>query len=123
MTAMLKSLRFIPLCVLIFTGGASAAHVVAAKSSDNSLVSYSKVIRDVIDNQLGDVSDIYEGKACLVRLGFSRDATVLYSVAYDGDSDLCNNVISAIHSIKKFPPFPSEMVYQSLRDCTIDFKL
>lgn len=155
---MLKSLRFIPLCVLIFSGYAFAedygnhssdsdaakrvaAEVAAAKAaaafgvddlfsdfksgvngskSGVGVGSYTMVIRDVIKNRLGDSLDIYKGKKCLVKIGLLRDGTVVYVVDYAGDSDLCNTVTLAVRGIK-FPPPPSEHIYQAVKDGILDF--
>lgn len=163
--AMLKSLRFLPLCVLIFSGyalahehgnpssdsyaskraavEASAAKVAAASGvddllsdlksgaiksksgvrgskSDSALVSYLNVVRNRVMKQLGDSLDIYKGKKCAVKVGFSRDGTVIYAVDYAGDSEFCNTVTLAIRSIK-FPPPPSEHIYQLVKDGIFDF--
>ncbi|EEN2096133.1 hypothetical protein G5H88_001467 [Salmonella enterica subsp. enterica serovar Florida] len=162
---MLKSLRFLPLCVLIFSGyalahehgnpssdsyaskraavEASAAKVAAASGvddllsdlksgaiksksgvrgskSDSALVSYLNVVRNRVMKQLGDSLDIYKGKKCSVKVGFSRDGTVIYAVDYAGDSEFCNTVTLAIRNIK-FPPPPSEHIYQLVKDGIFDF--
>ncbi|EKY5349957.1 hypothetical protein QFV92_000435 [Salmonella enterica] len=150
---MLKSLRFIPLCVLILSGYAfaedsgnhssdsdaakrAAAKAAAASGVDDLLSdlksgvngsksgvgvgSYAMVIRDVIKNRLGDSLDIYKGKKCLVKIGLLRDGTVIYAVDYAGDFDLCNTVTLAVRGIK-FPPPPSEHIYQAVKDGILDF--
>lgn len=156
---MLKSLRFLPLCILIFSGYALAddygnpssgsyaskrAAVQAAalgvddflsdlksgaiksksgvrgSKSDSALVSYLNVVRNRVMKQLGDSLDMYKGKKCAVKVGFSRDGTVIYAVDYAGDSEFCNTVTLAIRSIK-FPPPPSEHIYQVVKDSILDF--
>lgn len=157
--AMLKSLRFLPLCILVFSGyvladdygnpslGSYASKRAAVQSaasgvddllsdlksgaiksksgvrgskSDSALVSYLNVVRNRVMNQLGDSLDIYKGKKCAVKVGFSRDGTVIYAVDYAGDSEFCNTVTLAIRSIK-FPPPPSEHIYQLVKDGIFDF--
>ncbi|ENG8266765.1 cell envelope integrity protein TolA [Salmonella enterica] len=163
---MLKSLRFIPLCVLIFSGyvfaedsdnsssnsdaAKRAAEAVAAKAAaasgvddllsdlksgvnkpksdvkkfkpDASFFSYVKVIQNEIKNQLGDSLEIYKGMTCSMKVGLLRDGTITYAVDYSGDADFCNTVMSAVRSIKKFPPPPSEQTYQAVKDFTLYFK-
>lgn len=89
---------------------------------DAAFFSYLNVIRNEIKNQLGDSLEIYKGMTCSMKVGLSRDGTVLYAVENGGDADLCNNAIDAVHRIKKFPSPPSDRVYQTVRDFTIDFK-
>lgn len=158
--AMLKSLRFLPLCLLVFSGYALAddygnpssdsyaskrAAVQAAASgvddllsdlksgvngvrvskskSDADSFSYVKVVRNEIQNQLGDSLKLYKGMTCSIRVGLLRDGTIIYAVDFSGDSNLCNTVISAVRSIKKFPPPPSEQIYQDVKDFTLHLKL
>ncbi|EQA0781893.1 cell envelope integrity protein TolA [Salmonella enterica subsp. enterica serovar Berta] len=157
---MLKSLRFIPLCILVFSGYALAheqgnlssdsyaskrAAVQAAASgvddllsdlksgvngvrvskskSDADSFSYVKVVRNEIQNQLGDSLKLYKGMTCSIRVGLLRDGTIIYAVDFSGDSNLCNTVMSAVRSIKKFPPPPSEQIYQDVKDFTLHLKL
>ncbi|HAF2458093.1 TPA: cell envelope integrity protein TolA [Salmonella enterica] len=157
---MLKSLRFLPLCLLVFSGYALAddygnpssdsyaskrAAVQAAASgvddllsdlksgvngvrvskskSDADSFSYVKVVRNEIQNQLGDSLKLYKGMTCSIRVGLLRDGTIIYAVDFSGDSNLCNTVISAVRSIKKFPPPPSEQIYQDVKDFTLHLKL
>lgn len=110
--SMLKSLRFLPLCVLFLSGYVFA----------DGLSSYAKVIHDVVVNQISDSLDMYKGKSCSVRIGLSRDGTVLYAVDDGGDYGLCNTVVLALHSVKRFPPPPSEQIYQKIKYATFDFK-
>ncbi|EOF5131495.1 cell envelope integrity protein TolA [Salmonella enterica] len=141
---MLKSLRFIPLCVLIFSVYASAADTdtsgaddflsalksggiksvsgVKKSTSDVGVVSYIEFIRDEIKNQLGDSLEMYKGMTCSLKVGLLRDGTIIYSVYYSGDADFCNTVIASVRSIKKFSPPPSEQVYQAVKDFTLQFK-
>lgn len=158
--AMLKSLRFLPLCVLVFSGYALAddygnpssgsyaskrAAVQAAASgvddflsdlkfgvngvrvskskSDADSFSYVNVVRNEIENQLGDSLKTYKGMTCSIRVGLLRDGTIIYAVDFSGDSNLCNTVMSAVRSIKKFPPPPSEQIYQDVKDFTLHLKL
>ncbi|EAA6844775.1 cell envelope integrity protein TolA [Salmonella enterica subsp. enterica] len=157
---MLKSLRFLPLCLLVFSGYALAddygnpssdsyaskrAAVQAAASgvddllsdlksgvngvrvskskSDADSFSYVKVVRNEIQNQLGDSLKLYKGMTCSIRVGLLRDGTIIYAVDFSGDSNLCNTVMSAVRSIKKFPPPPSEQIYQDVKDFTLHLKL
>ncbi|ELG3530556.1 cell envelope integrity protein TolA [Salmonella enterica] len=146
---MLKSLRFLPLCVLVFSGYAfaheqdnsssdgdvfkrAAVLAAAAKSSVSDVkksgfhvaeTSYIEVIRNEIKNQLGDSLEIYKGMTCSMRVGLLRDGTIIYAVDYSGDSNFCNTAISAVRSVKKFPPPPSEQIYQDVKDFTLHFKL
>lgn len=158
--AMLKSLRFLPLFVLVFSGyaladdyGNSSSDSYASKrdafqaaasgvddllsdlkfgvngvrvsksKSDADSFSYVKVVRNEIQNQLGDSLKLYKGMTCSIRVGLLRDGTIIYAVDFSGDSNLCNTVISAVHSIKKFPPPPSEQIYQDVKDFTLHLKL
>ncbi|EBJ9252724.1 cell envelope integrity protein TolA [Salmonella enterica] len=157
---MLKSLRFLPLCLLVFSGYALAddygnpssdsyaskrAAVQAAASgvddllsdlksgvngirvskskSDADSFSYVKVVRNEIQNQLGDSLKLYKGMTCSIRVGLLRDGTIIYAVDFSGDSNLCNTVMSAVRSIKKFPSPPSEQIYQDVKDFTLHLKL
>ncbi|ENE8565378.1 cell envelope integrity protein TolA [Salmonella enterica] len=127
----LKSLRFLPLCVLILSGYAFADSGNSSLDSDAAkrptvrsvvdISSYVRVIFDLIKNQFDD-SSMYKGKVCSIKLGLSRDGTVLYAVDDGGDTDLCTNAIEAIRRIKKFPSPPSDRIYQSFKDCTLDFR-
>ncbi|MDJ3785121.1 TonB C-terminal domain-containing protein [Salmonella enterica] len=133
MAAMLKSLRFIPFCVLILSGYAFADDYgdsdsekgvfPEARLSDIDISPYVRVVFDTIKNQMVSSLEFYHGKACTIKLGLSRDGTILYAVDDGGEPDFCNAVILAIRSVKKFPPPPSERIYQSIRDCTLDFKV
>ncbi|ENQ4873222.1 cell envelope integrity protein TolA [Salmonella enterica] len=146
---MLKSLRFLPLCVLIFSGYAlsheqgnpssdsyaskrAAVLAAAAKAGVSDMkksgsrvadTSYIEVVRNEIQNQLGDSLEIYKGMTCSMKVGLLRDGTIIYAVDYSGDSNFCNAAISAVRSVKKFPPPPSEQVYQDVKDFTLHFKL
>lgn len=146
---MLKSLRFLPLCVLVFSGYAladdygnpssdsyaskrDAVLAAAAKAGVSDLkksgscvadTSYIEVVRNEIQNQLGDSLEIYKGMTCSMKVGLLRDGTIIYAVDYSGDSNFCNAAISAVRSVKKFPPPPSEQVYQDVKDFTLHFKL
>lgn len=129
---MLKSLRFIPLCVLIFSGYAFSGDYgdksekstfPDANLSGVDISPYVRVMFDTIKNQMVNSLDLYHGKACTIKLGLSRDGTVLYAVDDGGEHDFCNAAILAIRSVKKFPTPPSEQIYQSIRDCTLDFKV
>lgn len=160
---MLKSLRFIPLFVMILSGyafadeqgnpssdtdainraavqaaaaKAAAAKAAAAKAAadlhghlrsevikpDSVLSSYVTLIRNIIQNNFADSLDIYKGKSCTIKVGLSRDGTVLYAVDYGGDAGLCNTVALSIRNIEKFPSPPSEQIYQKMKDFKLDFK-
>ncbi|HFE7488157.1 TPA: cell envelope integrity protein TolA [Salmonella enterica subsp. enterica serovar Newport] len=145
---MLKSLRFIPLCVLILSGYAFAedsgnhssdsdaskrAVVLAAAAkvavsdvkspeTNSALVSYLKLIRNGIKKQLGDSLEIYKGKRCVLRMHLARDGFVSGISIEGGSSDLCNASIDAIHRIKKFPAPSSDAVYQKIKDSHLEFK-
>lgn len=148
---MLKSLRFIPLCILVFSGYALAheqgnpssdsyaskrAAVLAAAAkagvsdvkeskskSDSALVSYLKLIQNEIKNQLGDSLEIYKGKQCVLRMHLARDGLVSGVSIEGGSSDLCNASIDAVRRIKKFPAPPSDVIYQKIKDALLDFNL
>ncbi|EGC1288364.1 cell envelope integrity protein TolA [Salmonella enterica] len=146
---MLKSLRFLPLCVLVFSGYALAheqgnpssdsyaskrAAVLAAAAkagvsdvkeskSDSALVSYLKLIQNEIKNQLGDSLEIYKGKQCVLRMHLARDGLVSGVSIEGGSSDLCNASIDAVRRIKKFPAPPSDVIYQKIKDALLDFNL
>ncbi|HCS4145502.1 TPA: cell envelope integrity protein TolA [Salmonella enterica] len=146
---MLKSLRFLPLCVLVFSGYAlaheqgnpssdsyaskrAAVLVAAAKAgvsdvkeskSDSALVSYLKLIQNEIKNQLGDSLEIYKGKQCVLRMHLARDGLVSGFSIEGGSSDLCNASIDAVRRIKKFPAPPSDVIYQKIKDALLDFNL
>lgn len=135
---MLKSFRFLPLCVLVFSGYA-LAYDYGNPSSDSdvmnrstinnssgvsgaSIASYAQVISEVIKYHMSDLSGIYKGKSCILKIGLSRDGTVLYVVDDGGDAGLCNTVVSVVRSIKKFPPPTSEPLYQIFKDARLDFR-
>lgn len=146
---MLKSLRFLPLCVLIFSGYALAheqgnpssdsyvskrAAVLAAAAkagvsdvkeskSDSALDSYLKLIQNEIKNQLGDSLEIYKGKQCVLRMHLARDGLVSGVSIEGGSSDLCNASIDAVRRIKKFSAPPSDVIYQKIKDVLLDFNL
>lgn len=143
---MLKSLRFIPLCVLIFSGYAFAddygnhssdsdaakrAAVLAAAAkaktavpeTNSALVSYLKLIQNGIKKQLGDSLEIYKGKKCVLRMHLARDGLVSGISIEGGSSDLCNASIDAVRRIKKFPAPPSDAIYQKIKDSLLDFNL
>ncbi|EBR3742801.1 cell envelope integrity protein TolA [Salmonella enterica] len=125
--AMLKSIHFISFCVLLFSVQVFADSYNSSLNSDStkSLVgisSYLSVIRNEIKNQLGDSLEIYKGMICSIKIGLLRDGTIIYVVYYSGDSDLCNTVMSAVRSIKKFPSPPSEQLYQAVKDFTLDIR-
>ncbi|ELS5097663.1 cell envelope integrity protein TolA [Salmonella enterica] len=146
---MLKSLQFIPLCILVFSGYALAheqgnpssdsyaskrAAVLAAAAkagvsdvkeskSDSALVSYLKLIQNEIKNQLGDSLEIYKGKQCVLRMHLARDGLVSGVSIEGGSSDLCNASIDAVRRIKKFPAPPSDVIYQKIKDTLLDFNL
>ncbi|EDC3198344.1 cell envelope integrity protein TolA [Salmonella enterica] len=146
---MLKSLRFLPLCVLIFSGYAlaheqgnlssdsyaskrDAVLAAAAKAgvsdvkesnSDSALVSYLKLIQNEIKNQLGDSLEIYKGKQCVLRMHLARDGLVSGVSVEGGSSDLCNASIDAVRRIKKFPAPSSDVIYQKIKDVLLDFNL
>ncbi|EBX1966664.1 cell envelope integrity protein TolA [Salmonella enterica subsp. enterica serovar Javiana] len=129
MSAMLKSLRFIPLCVLILSGYALADGYDNASSDSNlskrstvDVSSYARLIHDLVKNQMSDSLDFYKGKSCSVKIDLSSDGTIIYAVENAGDSGLCSAVVLAFHSIKRFPPPPSEQIYQKIRHATLDFK-
>ncbi|EJL3974887.1 cell envelope integrity protein TolA [Salmonella enterica subsp. enterica serovar Braenderup] len=146
---MLKSLRFIPFFVLIFSGytfadgydnassnsnvakraavlaaaaNASVSNVKESKS-DSALVSYLKLIQDEIKNQLGDSLEMYKGKQCVLRMHLARDGLVSGVSVEGGSSDLCNASIDAVRRIKKFPAPPSDVIYQKIKDALLDFNL
>ncbi|HFE7490437.1 TPA: cell envelope integrity protein TolA [Salmonella enterica subsp. enterica serovar Newport] len=162
---MLKSLRFIPLCVLILSGYAFAedsgnhssdsdaakrvAVEAAAASGVDDLLSdlksgvngvnkpnvnnssgvsgaaisaYARVISETIKYHMADSLDIYQGKSCTIKIGLSRDGTVLYAVDDGGNAGLCNTALLSVQSIKKFPPPTSETLYQVFKDFRLDFK-
>ncbi|EHF4788069.1 cell envelope integrity protein TolA [Salmonella enterica] len=138
---MLKSIHFISFCVLLFSVQVFADSYNSSLNSDStkslsynsslnsdstkSLVgisSYLSVIRNEIKNQLGDSLEIYKGMICSIKIGLLRDGTIIYVVYYSGDSDLCNTVMSAVRSIKKFPSPPSEQLYQAVKDFTLDIR-
>ncbi|EHQ4620416.1 cell envelope integrity protein TolA [Salmonella enterica] len=146
---MLKSLRFLTLCVLIFSGYALSheqgnpssdsyaskrASVLAAAAkagvsdvkeskSDSALVSYLKLIQNEIKNQLGDSLEIYKGKQCVLRMHLARDGLVSGVSVEGGSSDLCNASIDAVRRIKKFPAPSSDVIYQKIKDVRLDFNL
>ncbi|ELM4216613.1 hypothetical protein RYG71_000718 [Salmonella enterica] len=135
---MLKSLRFIPLCVLIFSGYAFAddygnssldSDAMNRSAIDNSsgvsgasISSYAQVISEVIKYHMADSLGIYKGKSCILKIGLSRDGTVLYVVDDGGDVGLCNTAVSVVRSIKNFPPPTSEPLYQIFKDARLDFR-
>ncbi|EDK4040419.1 hypothetical protein GF271_00035 [Salmonella enterica subsp. enterica serovar Newport] len=137
--AMLKSLWFIPLCVLILSGyvfaddyanhssNSDVAKSTTVKNSSGvsgvSISAYAQVITEVIKYHMADSLDIYKGKSCILKIGLSRDGTVLYVVDDGGDSGLCNTAVLAVHSIKKFPPPTSDSLYQVFKDATLNFRL
>ncbi|EBX0726885.1 cell envelope integrity protein TolA [Salmonella enterica subsp. enterica serovar Virchow] len=145
MAEMLKSLRFIPLCVLILSGyafaedygnhssdsdvakrvavlAAAAKAKTAVPDADSALVSYLRLIQNGIKKQLGDSLEIYKGKQCVLKMHLARDGFVSGISAEGGSSDLCNASIDAIHRIKKFPAPPSDAVYQKIKDSHLEFK-
>ncbi|HFE7524549.1 TPA: cell envelope integrity TolA C-terminal domain-containing protein [Salmonella enterica subsp. enterica serovar Newport] len=90
--------------------------------SKNDTSNYVRTIQHAILNNAGGIFDNYKGKQCILRIHLSRDGSLSGVNIEGGAPDLCNEVLDIMHGIKKFPPPPSEVVYQKIKDSKLSFK-
>lgn len=98
-------------------------------SNNTSLVSgddisnYARIIRDIIQNKVGGLFDNYKGKQCILVIHLSPDGSLSGFNTESGAPDLCSKLSDVMRSIKKFPPPPSDAVYQKIKDAKLGFNL
>ncbi|EGJ5261056.1 hypothetical protein IM977_004005 [Salmonella enterica subsp. enterica serovar Typhimurium] len=90
--------------------------------SRNDLSNYARVIQHTIQNKAGGIFNNYKGKQCVLRMHLSRDGSLSAVNIEGGSPDLCDEVLNIMHGIKKFPPPPSDFVYQKIKDGKLSFK-
>ncbi|HDC2544695.1 TPA: hypothetical protein O7139_002100 [Salmonella enterica] len=91
--------------------------------SRNDFTNYARIIQQTIQNKAGGIFNNYKGKQCVLRMHLSRDGFLSAVNIEGGATDLCNEVLDIMHGIKKFPPPPSDIVYQKIKDSKLSFKL
>lgn len=116
----LKVFRLVPFCLLLLAGNVFAASNGASGVEINN---YAKVLRDTVQVKIAGVVNKYKGKQCVLSIHLARDGSLSGFNIEGGAPDFCNNVSEVMHGIKKFPPPPSEPIYQIFKDARLDFKL
>ncbi|EFQ5902196.1 hypothetical protein HZX00_003297 [Salmonella enterica] len=91
--------------------------------SRNDFTNYARIIQRTIQNKAGGIFNNYKGKKCVLRMHLSRDGSLSAVNIEGGSSDLCNEVLNIMHGIKRFPPPPSDIVYQKIKDSKLSFNL
>ncbi|EGQ2468252.1 hypothetical protein I2655_002859 [Salmonella enterica] len=115
----LKTFRLVPFCLLLLAGNVLAA---GNGASGDDISNYAKVIQQTIQAKGVGAFDNDKGKQCVVSMHLARDGSLTSFNTEGGLPDFCNKVSDVMHGIKKFPPPPSDVVYQKIKDCKLIFK-
>lgn len=90
--------------------------------SGGDISNYARIIRDTIQNKVVGLFDNYKGKQCVLIMHLAPDGSLSGFNIEGGSPDLCDKLSDVMHDIKKFPPPPSDVVYQKIKDGKLIFK-
>ena len=85
----------------------------------NDISHYAAQVHDAIKDKMPPAN--FDGMSCTVRVQLARDGMVINARSEGGDALLCDAALKAVQEAK-FPPAPSDEVYQVFKNTPLDFR-